>query len=151
MNEISKAVVKEALPIDVNKLVDCVTRISDETCAVQVFDSAAIASKTHVLGAYLNALLTFKNHTNRAKSIGMEMLLFVALTDQIHSALEIAGAKPGSKVVAFASSEEAFSKIAPMLESVVAFDPGRAHLFAFIVKSNKKIRNNGHKLPRRKE
>jgi tRNA threonylcarbamoyladenosine modification (KEOPS) complex Cgi121 subunit len=142
MKNISKAVVKEALPkSDVKELIDCATGISDETHAVQVFDSAAIASKTHVLSAYLNALLAFKNRTNRSKSVGMEMLLFVSLTDQIHTALEIAGAKPDSKVVVFASDAKAFSKAAPMLESVADFNPSSAHQSAVFKKLG--IKNAG--------
>lgn len=126
--DISKAVIKEALPkSDIHALIDRVTTVSKGTHVVQLFDPASIANKTHILGAYLNALLAFKNHTNRSKSIGMEMLLFVSLTDQIHLAIEIAGAKPDSKVVVFASGADAFSKMAPMLKSVADFNPGSAH------------------------
>jgi tRNA threonylcarbamoyladenosine modification (KEOPS) complex Cgi121 subunit len=141
---LSKAVIREALPVDLKKLIDRAIGISDGKRVVQVFDSSAIASRTHVLGAYLNALLAFKNHTNRAKSIGMEMLLFVSLTDQIDRALEIAGAKPDSKVVVFASGAEAFSKIAPMLKGVADFDPGSVHQKAAFRKLNVRSTGDAH-------
>lgn len=127
MRNISETVVKEASPIDLKKLIDRTIKVNDGKNVVQVFDSEAVASRTHILGAYLNALLAFKNNTNRAKNIGMEMLLFVALTDQIHDALEVAGAKQDSRVVVFASSADAFSKIAPMLKSAADLNPGIAH------------------------
>jgi tRNA threonylcarbamoyladenosine modification (KEOPS) complex Cgi121 subunit len=128
MEGISEAVLKTALPkSDIKALVDCATRMSGNQNTVQVFDIGSIASREHLLGAYLNALLAFKNHTNRAKSIGMEMLLFTALTDQISDAVRIAGAKPGSRVVVFASSQAEFSKIAPMLKDVADFNPSEAH------------------------
>ena|SRR5271157_3316244 len=128
MKEISNAVIKEAMPkTDVGSLVDSADGICRGACVVQVFDRKAVANKTHLLGAYLNAILAFKNHTNRSKSLGMEMLLFASLTDQINDAIKTAGAKAGSKVVVFASSDVAFSKIRPMLKDVADFNPSAAH------------------------
>ncbi|MGC8478859.1 MAG: KEOPS complex subunit Cgi121 [Candidatus Micrarchaeia archaeon] len=74
---------------------------------VQFFDPSAIISKTHILGAYISALNSFKEKMNIAKSLPMEMLLFVAMTDQISNAIKMAGAKSSKDFVLFATSKVA--------------------------------------------
>ncbi len=118
----SKAVIKEAAPkLGIKGLIAKAARINAGAHVVQLFDADAVANRAHVLGAYLNALVAFKNRTNRSKSIAMEMLLFASLTDQIGTAIRISGAKPGSRIVVFASDKESFSRIAPLLKDVKEF------------------------------
>ncbi len=142
MERVSESVIKAALPkVDIGKLLDRAAEISDEAQVVQFFNREAVASREHVLGAYLNALIAFRNHTNRARSIGIEMLLFVSLTDQINDALKIAGAKPESEMIVFASSTDMFSKIAPMLKGISDFNQNRTHQSAVLEKLG--IKNTG--------
>jgi len=95
--------------------------------AVQVFDYDRVASKIHLMGAYLNALSAFRSHTNKTKSLSMEMLLFAAMTDQITMAIDEVGAKKDSKLIVFSNGKKAFSRIRPLLKDIREFNSTRQH------------------------
>ena len=78
---------------------------------IQIFDPNAVINRTHLCGAYADAIQAFKNGTNIAKDIGMETLLFTAMTNQIKDAIKIAGAKTNKRFVLFCSSDIAYKKI----------------------------------------
>ncbi len=78
---------------------------------IQIFDPNAIMGKNHIFAAYLNSALSFAEHKNKTKNIGMEMLLFVSFTDQIEKAIEIAGAKKTGNFILFCSNKKAYDKI----------------------------------------
>ena len=94
-----------------DNLFAAVKKINHENIVMQLFDPNWVVNNTHVVGAYVNALLAFDNETNKTNSIAMEMLLFAAFTDQIGKALEIAGAKSASDFILFTNSKEALHKI----------------------------------------
>ena len=94
---------------------------------VQGFDYGSVVDRMHLVGAYLNALSAFKNHTNKTESLPMEMLLFAAMTDQITAAIDRVGIKKG-KLVIFASRKGDFDKIRPLLKDVRDFRPTRQHM-----------------------
>ncbi len=95
---------------------------------VQIFGSRHIADRTHLVGAYANALIAFKNHTNKTRSLGMEMLLFAAMTDQIEVAIEISGARSSSDFIIFAEKKEALNLLKPLLSKSRDFDPSPSHI-----------------------
>ena len=70
---------------------------------VQLFDPDAIIGRGHILYAYLNSLLAFREGSNRSKSVGLEMLLFAAMTRQISEAIKRVGAKTKDDVLLFAT------------------------------------------------
>lgn len=123
-----KALVKEATPkVGVDELTALAARASKGMRAVQMFDPNAIASRTHVLGAYLNALASFRSRAGRSNSIAMEMLLSAALTDQIGLAIKRAGARPGARVLVFATDSASLAKVLPALKDVREFKPNKRH------------------------
>ena len=125
----SKFIMKQAgSKLGVEELLDRINTINKtKGVAVQVFDYGGVASRTHLMGAYLNALSAFRNRTNRTKGLPMEMLLFAAMTDQITAAISALGAKKGSKLVVFSNSSKAFGKIKPVLKDIKEFRPTRQH------------------------
>lgn len=106
-------------------------RISDinrtKSATVQVFDYESVADKTHLIGAYINALSAFKSHSNKTKNPAMEMLLFAAMTDQISTAINTIGAKKNSNFVIFSSSKSGFDRIKPLLTNIKEFRPTKQH------------------------
>ena len=91
----------------------------------------------HLFAAYTNALLSFNSHSNKAKTLSMEMLLFAAMTDQIGAAIKNMGAKEGSKIVVFANGKRGFNLVKEALEDIKDFRPSaQAH-----AKSSGGIRN----------
>ncbi len=66
---------------------------------LQLFDPNFICCKEHLQWAYANAYFAFKEHSNRAKSMKMEVLLYAAMTYQIGDAIAKAGAKDGGQVL----------------------------------------------------
>jgi tRNA threonylcarbamoyladenosine modification (KEOPS) complex Cgi121 subunit len=88
---------------------------------VQLFDPDFICCKEHILLAYLNARSRFSDHTNRAKSAGIEMLLCASLTSQIDEAIKKSGAKSNKSFVLFSNSATAYKKIADNLTKTAEF------------------------------
>ncbi|MDE1833311.1 MAG: hypothetical protein KGH58_02740 [Candidatus Micrarchaeota archaeon] len=89
----------------------------DGKSVIQVFDSKSVVSRRQLMAAYENAKARFSGGANRTRSMANEMLLFIALTNQINDAIKRAGAKEGSPVVVFASTMSAYSKIARLLDT----------------------------------
>lgn len=80
-----------------------VRKLERKKDVVQLFDPERIVDKWHLLGAYLNALLSFREHTNISNSVGTEMLLFAAMTRQIGDAIKAVGAKTDERALLFAT------------------------------------------------
>ena len=74
-------------------------RMQADGSVVQVFNPRSIINSFHLLAAYGNAIRAFEEHTNIAKSIGVEMLLFTAFTTQIGEAIKKAGISDGKAVL----------------------------------------------------
>lgn len=70
---------------------------------VQLFDPDSIIDKNHVVAAYLNSVVAFRDGVNRSKSPDTEMLLFAAMTKQISDAVRLVGAKTGEMALLFAT------------------------------------------------
>jgi len=82
---------------------------------VQIFDPGRIINKIHILGAYIDAEESFKGKTNISKSKSLEMLLFVAMTNQISEAIKTVGAKNSKEFILFANNRAAFNRLAPLI------------------------------------
>lgn len=109
----------------VDELLDSIRTLNNKNTVVQIFDNKSIVNRTHLIGAYANALIAFKNHTNKTKNMEMEMLLFAAMTDQIGRAIEIAGAKTNSKFVLFSNKKSALNKLR-YIKVISDFNPSTA-------------------------
>ncbi len=89
---------------------------------VQLFDPGSVVDENHILGAYLNARLSFAEGSNIAKSIGAEMLLFTAMTRQVKDAIELVGARDPNDVLLFAT-KVAYRKIKRYIRKERTFRP----------------------------
>ena len=89
--------------LKIEDLIDIIRKTNTGSTVIQIFDPGAVISRLHIAGAYANASFSFKNHSNKTKSVGMEMLLFAAMTDQIGDAIETAGAKDSSRFIIFSN------------------------------------------------
>lgn len=105
------------------ELVKKVQELNKNGYVIQIFDSRIVLSSTHIVGAYLNAKIAFKNGSNKTKSIGMEMLLFAAITDQIDRALKISGAKKSSDFVLFYNKKNLSFELEKFLRIGTDFQP----------------------------
>jgi len=104
-------------------LIDIIRKANTESAVIQIFDPDAVISRLHLAGAYANASFSFKNHSNKTKSVGMEMLLFAAMTDQIGDAIETAGAKNSSKFVIFSNQKSIPGSLKKVVKIVSDFKP----------------------------
>lgn len=104
-------------------LLTVIKKTNNDKVIVQLFDPKSILNETHVMGAYANALLVFENHTNKTKSLSMEMLLFAALTDQIEEAIDRAGAKSSSDFIFFSNKKDILPKIKDSVNFHSDFNP----------------------------
>ncbi len=122
-------IVKEASPKEgIAKLFDRMDQLNKtKGNTIQAFDYDGVINKTHLLAAYINALMAFGSHSNKAKSASMEMLLFAAMTDQIGTAIETVGAKENSKILMFANSEKGFDGMRDLLKEIKEFRPSAQH------------------------
>ncbi len=91
---------------------------------VQLFDPGRVVDENHVLGAYLNAKLSFAEGSNIAKSISTEMLLFAAMTRQVKAAIERVGARNPDDVLLFATGA-AYSNARKHIRRERVFKPSR--------------------------
>ncbi len=112
---------------ELGELVGLIGRLNGKNAVIQIFDSKMIANRVHLAGAYANALIAFKNHTNRTRSVAMEMLIFAAMTDQIGDAIGMVGAKSSSDFVLFSDKRAAFAKVKPALRVKSEFEGSPAH------------------------
>ena len=104
-----------------------ITRINgDKKSVVQIFDPKRIINRTHIAGAYIDALESFNGKTNISKSMGLEMLLYAAMTNQINEAIKIAGVKNARNFVLFANSRATFNRVRHFLKSDKEFDQDKS-------------------------
>ena len=119
-----KIVLKNASSnLGVNELLKSIKRLGSKNSVIQVFDNRSILSRSHLVGAYVNTLIAFKNKTNRTKSRDMEMLLFAAFTDQIGKAIETVGIKNTSKFIIFCNDPKLLNRIKKFAKIGSNFDP----------------------------
>jgi tRNA threonylcarbamoyladenosine modification (KEOPS) complex Cgi121 subunit len=93
----------------------------DKEAVVQIFDPGRVINRTHLAGAYINAVEAFKGKTNISKSRGLEMLLFASMTNQINDAIKLVGAKDSKEFVLFANNSAAFGRVSHLLKSSKEF------------------------------
>jgi tRNA threonylcarbamoyladenosine modification (KEOPS) complex Cgi121 subunit len=126
---LKKLIIKEARPktafADLFDRMNAINKTKVNT--LQAFDYESIASRTHLLGAYINAMAAFASHSNKAKSMSMEMLLFAAMTDQIGVAIGTMGARGDSKIIIFTNSKKALDGVKDLLTDIKDFDPTPQH------------------------
>ena len=75
-----------------------------------------------IKAAYINAASCFDEKRNIAKSIGVELLLFIAGTDQIGAAIKAIGPKAGEDFLIISNSKKLYEKTCPNIK-VSNFDP----------------------------
>jgi tRNA threonylcarbamoyladenosine modification (KEOPS) complex Cgi121 subunit len=109
--------------IRLEKLIGELGKINTKNNVVQIFDPKKVVNKTHLLGAYLNALQSFKNKSNISNSLGIEMLLFAAMTRQINDGIAKIGAKSPNGFIVFADSKASYLKIKKFLNEEEEFNP----------------------------
>jgi tRNA threonylcarbamoyladenosine modification (KEOPS) complex Cgi121 subunit len=128
--KVESLIVKEAYPkTGIVGLLDQVNKANKtKGNTVQVFDYNSVINKTHLFAAYINAIMSFDSHFNKAKNMPMEMLLFAAMTDQIGAAIEMVGAKNDSKIIMFANGKKGFDCIRNLLKDVRDFKPSVQHM-----------------------
>ena len=102
--------------------------VKSRSSAVQLFDENFVVSRNHLIGAYVNALIAFKNGSNRTGSLALEMLLFAAMTEQIGDALRIAGLKGGGNFIIFSSNVSIPSKLGELVSLHEDFRPSLAEM-----------------------
>ena len=120
-------IVKEASSGDITELLNRVDKANNtKGDVVQAFNYGNVIDKMHLFAAYTNALLSFNSHSNKAKTLSMEMLLFAAMTDQIGAAIKNMGAKEGSKIVVFANGKRGFNLVKEALEDIKDFRQARS-------------------------
>ncbi|MDE1811007.1 MAG: hypothetical protein KGH66_03130, partial [Candidatus Micrarchaeota archaeon] len=90
---------------------------------IQAFDANSVVSARQLAAAYLNASSRFSRGANRTKSMANEMLLFVALTNQINDAIRQVGAEGNKDIVIFADSKRSYSAVSSMLANPKAIPP----------------------------
>jgi tRNA threonylcarbamoyladenosine modification (KEOPS) complex Cgi121 subunit len=88
---------------------------------IQIFDPSCIISKTHIIGAYINAMLVFREGANLTKSRSMEMLLFVAMSKKIDEAIKLAGAKSNSSFIIFCDSKSSYERVSDLISKTHQF------------------------------
>jgi len=98
-------------------LLNIVRKTNEDGGILQIFDPTCVSSEKQLLAAYLNARARFRSKTNRSRSVANEMLLFVALTNQLGTAIAKAGAKGSNAFVLFADSKSSCSKLSKLLGS----------------------------------
>jgi len=113
---------------------------SGSSHVVQLFDPKMIINRTHLVSAYLNALLAFSSKSNISNSVAVEMVLYAALTRQINEAISAVGAKSEKDFIVFAESKAAYSKISGLISNDSDFAPSPAHMRSAAKALNMKVR-----------
>ncbi len=70
-----------------------------------------------IKAAYMNAASCFEEKRNIAKSIGVELLLFIAGTDQIGAAIKALSPKAGEDFLVISNSKKLYGKISSTLKA----------------------------------
>ncbi len=90
---------------------------------IQIFNTDSVISRVHLLGAYADAAMAFKEKRNVSSTVAVEMLLYAAMTRQIGDAIKMMGAKSNRSFVLFASSQAALSKLKDTIKIQGDFNP----------------------------
>ena len=134
---VDRVVIKRASSnLELDELLSRIRNLSKGRNAVQVFDPDAVINTIHIKGAYINAAVSFQWHTNKARNIAVEMLLFMAMTDQVDMAIKVAGAKSNTDFIVFSNSIVLYKKIKPLLKHVHGFKPDSSHVKASLNRYN---------------
>ncbi|MDR2829840.1 MAG: KEOPS complex subunit Cgi121 [Methanobrevibacter sp.] len=83
---------------DTNKTLNTVNSIQNSCCdggIIQLMDANAIAGVKHVKHGIIHGFNSFKNGSNIANDVGIEIFLRITATRQISKALDIIGLKKG--------------------------------------------------------
>ncbi len=112
--------------LKIGELLKEIGAMSGKRELAQVFDPSRVINSMHLVGAYANAAEAFRSKTNISKSIGVEMLLFAAMTTQINVAIELMGAKTNSDFIMFSSSKAIYNRVKRLLGNERAFAPSRS-------------------------
>ncbi|HVP26928.1 MAG TPA: KEOPS complex subunit Cgi121 [Candidatus Bathyarchaeia archaeon] len=91
---------KNAKIENAEKFLRTIQKKKESGMEIQFFDAQIVATWQHLYFAALNALTSFKNRENRAKSLAMETMLYASAQRQIRKATEILGIKPTSTEIA---------------------------------------------------
>ena len=92
---------------------------------VQFFDATSIAGPEHLTFATINALKTFKQGRGLAKSLEVEILLYVSAQRQISEAIRRTGLREDSSEVAAVLIADNDRGLVYAEERLVAFMPGK--------------------------
>ncbi|MCD6474066.1 MAG: hypothetical protein J7K47_04075 [Thermoplasmata archaeon] len=76
---------------------NAIKKLKEFCSPCQIFDASVICGKEHILAACYHAEKAFKYKKNVAKTLDMEILLYVAGKRQINEAIKFAGAKDNGK------------------------------------------------------
>ena len=118
-------IVEASLSVPLAKLFEEIKKLNGRSSVLQVFDADSIVSKEHLLCAYINSCRTFEEKTNIASTLGLEMLLFAAMSRQITESLKRVGAVDGKRVVVFTNNPKGLDRISGYLGGVRDFSPTR--------------------------
>ena len=92
---------------------------------VQFFDATSIAGSVHLLFATINALKAFKQGRALARSLDVEVLLYVSAQRQISEAIRRTGLRDDSSEVAAVIIADDDLGLIKAEEHLVAFIPGK--------------------------
>ena len=108
MFDIEKALVKsKALIIKSSKSYDALVKpVSTGESFMQLIVYDDNVTQEYIQAAYVNALASFEEHRNIAKSIGLEFLLYAAMTDQIDYAIKKMAPKQGKPFIIITNDSE---------------------------------------------
>ncbi len=118
-------ILKASSHLDITELHSAIQKKVGTHGVAQIFDPKCVISRTHLIGAYLNALYSFGERRNIAKNASTEMLLFAAMTRKITDAITLIGAKSSSDFILFCSDQAVFKKMAGLLTSSKEFRPAK--------------------------
>lgn len=125
----SKFIIKEAKPkVSLNSIMEQIAALNKRKTVIQIFDPDYIISRSHLLGAYIDAELAFNSGSNVSKNTATEMLLFSAMTKQIDEAIKKIGAKHGKNIVLFSNSVTAYNKIKLLLADIKDFKRSKSEM-----------------------
>jgi tRNA threonylcarbamoyladenosine modification (KEOPS) complex Cgi121 subunit len=118
-------IVEARLSIPLSKLLADIKKNIGRGSVLQVFSASSIISREHLLCAYINACMSFEEKTNIASTVGLEMLLFAAMSRQIEESLRRVGAVDGERIVVFADSPKVLNSVKGCLKGAKRFSPSR--------------------------
>ncbi len=78
-------------------------RLGFPRCEVQLFRADRIAGKEHLLFAASEAIRAFRQHRERARTLAVELLLYVSCQRQISKAIQLLGVGPRTNNVVLAA------------------------------------------------